>query len=99
MLDKLKQLHQMKQQMDAAKERLNHVSVKGEFQGVTVVANGNKKITEIIIPDSVLSRADKSELPKLLIIATNNAIQQAENVFETEMRFMAGGMMSGLGLS
>ena len=89
----------MKQQMDAAKERLNHVSVKGEFQGVTVVANGNKKITEIIIPDSVLSRADKSELPKLLIIATNNAIQQAENVFETEMRFMAGGMMSGLGLS
>jgi hypothetical protein len=99
MLDKLKQLHQMKQQMDAAKERLNHVSVKGECQGVTVIANGNKKITDINIPDSALSRTDKSELPKLLIIATNNAIQQAENVFESEMRSMAGGMMSGLGLS
>lgn len=99
MLDKLKQLHQMKQQMDAAKERLNHVSVKGECQGVTVVANGNKKITDIIIPESVLLRSDKTELPKLLITATNNAIEKAESVFETEMRSMAGGMMSGLGLS
>jgi DNA-binding protein YbaB len=33
MFDKMKQLHQMKEQMDAAKERMNAISVKGEYQG------------------------------------------------------------------
>ena len=43
MFDKMKQLQQMKEQMDDTKERLNHISVKGECQGITVVANGNKR--------------------------------------------------------
>jgi DNA-binding YbaB/EbfC family protein len=98
MLDKLKQLQQMKQQMDSAKERLNHISVKGECQGVTVVANGNKKITEVIIPQAAHERNDREALAELVLTATNSAIAQAENVFESEMRSMAGGMMGGLGL-
>lgn len=99
MFDKLKQLQQMKQQMDAAKERLEHISVRGESKGVIVVANGNKKITEIIIPQHLLSDTDAQELGKLMLTATNSAIQQAEQVFESEMRSMAGGLMGGLGLS
>lgn len=92
----MKQLQQMKEQMDAAKERLNSISVQGECQGVTVVANGNKKVLEIVIPDE-LATASKEELAELLIIATNKAIENAEGVFESEMRGMAGGLMGGLG--
>lgn len=96
MFDKMKQLQQMKEQMDAAKERLNHVSVKGECQGVTVVANGNKKVLEVVIPES-LEGSDREELAELIVIATNKAIENAEGVFESEMRGMAGGLMGGLG--
>lgn len=97
MFDKMKQLQQMKEQMDAAKERLNHISVKGECQGVTVVANGNKKITEVIIPKEIYSNADNEEVAELILLATNKAIESAEGVFESEMRGMAGGLMGGLG--
>lgn len=96
MFDKMKQLQQMKEQMDAAKERLNHVSVKGECQGVTVVANGNKKVLEVVIPES-LEGSDREELAELIVIATNKAIENAEGVFESEMRGMAGDLMGGLG--
>ncbi len=96
MFDKMKQLQQMKEQMDAAKERLNHISVKGECQGVTVVANGNKKIIEVVIPAS-LEGSSNEELAELLVIATNKALESAESVFESEMRGMAGGLMGGLG--
>lgn len=96
MFDKMKQLQQMKEQMDAAKERLNHVSVKGECQGVTVVANGNKKVLEVVIPES-REGSDREELAELIVIATNKAIENAESVFESEMRGMAGGLMGGLG--
>lgn len=98
MLDKLKQLHQMKQQMDAAKERLNHISVRGECQGVVVVANGNKKVIEVIIPQDTASRGNAAELGELVLAATNSAIEKAEGVFESEMRSMAGGLMGGMGL-
>ncbi|MFM1876528.1 MAG: hypothetical protein RL266_2265 [Bacteroidota bacterium] len=93
MFDKLKQLQQMKEQMDAAKERLNHISVRGECQGITVIANGNKKILEVVIPAGM----ENDEIAELVVIATNKALESAENVFESEMRGMAGGLMGGLG--
>ncbi len=93
MFDKMKQLQQMKEQMDAAKERLNNISVKGECQGITVVANGNKKILEVSIPQGM----ETEEIAELVVIATNKAIENAESVFESEMRGMAGGLMGGLG--
>ena len=97
MFDKMKQLQQMKEQMVAAKERLNHITVKGECQGITVVANGNKKITEVIIPKDVYVSADNEEIAELVVMATNKALESAESVFESEMRGMAGGLMGGLG--
>jgi nucleoid-associated protein EbfC len=99
MFDKLKQLQQMKQQMDAAKERLEHISVRGESKGIVVVANGNKKVTEVIIPQHTLQGAEAKELGHMILTATNSAMQQAEQVFESEMRSVAGGLMGGLGLS
>lgn len=94
----MKQLQQMKEQMDAAKERLDHISVKGECQGVTVISNGNKKITELVISNEIYASAKKEEIAELVVLATNRALENAERVFESEMRGMAGGLMGGLGL-
>lgn len=98
MFDKMKQLQQMKEQMDAAKDRLDHISVKGECQGVTVISSGNRKIKEVIIPQELYQRASNDEVAELVLMATNQALENAESVFESEMRGMAGGLMGGLGL-
>ena len=97
MFDKMKQLQQMKEQMDAAKERMNDISVKGECQGITVVSNANRKILEVIIPAEIYSNSSGEEVAELITIATNKALENAESVFESEMRGMAGGLMGGLG--
>ena len=94
----MKQLQQMKGQMDAAKERMNEISVKGECQGVTVISNANRKILEVIIPDEVYGKSSGNEIAELVTVATNKALESAESVFESEMRGMAGGLMGGLGL-
>lgn len=95
MFDKMKQLQQMKEQMDEAKLRMDDISVKGECQGVTVVSNANRKILEVQLPAS-LQETDPEELAELIVIATNKALEKAESVFESEMQGMAGGMMGGL---
>lgn len=97
MFDKMKQLQQMKEQMDDAKARMNDISVKGECQGITVISNANRKITEVIIPEEVYSNSSGEEIAELVTIATNTALENAEQVFESEMRGMAGGLMGGLG--
>jgi hypothetical protein len=97
MFDKLKQLQQMKEQMDAVKNRLDNISVRGECEGVTVVANGNRKIKEVILPANA-SSLSLDDLSELMLMATNRALENAESVFESEMRSVAGGMMGGLGL-
>ncbi len=83
--------------MDAAKERMNDISVKGECQGVTVVSNANRKILEVIILENVFSASSAEEISELITIATNKALENAEGVFESEMKGMAGGLMGGLG--
>ena len=97
MFDKLKQLQEMKSQMDDVKKRLDTIQVRGEGEGVVVVSNGNRKIVNVEISDSVLANG-KDEVEDLVLMATNRALEQAERVFESEMRSVAGGMMGGLGL-
>lgn len=83
--------------MDAAKERMNAISVKGEYQGVTVISNANRKIIEVIIPEEIYSKSTGEEIAELITIAANKALESAEGVFESEMKGMAGGLMGGLG--
>ena len=80
--------------MDEVKSRLDNIQVRGEAEGVVVISNGNRKIVDVVVPDSLA----KDDLEDLVLLATNRALEQAENVFESEMKSVAGGMMGGLGL-
>ena len=80
--------------MDEVKSRLDNIQVRGEAEGIVVISNGNRKIVDVVIPDSFA----KDDLEDLILLATNRALEQAENVFESEMKSVAGGMMGGLGL-
>ncbi len=86
-------LQQAKQQIEEAKARLNTILVEGESGNgkVKVVATANREIRSIAIADDLF--ADKDELEDFLIIALNNALQQAHDVNEREMEAAAKGGM------
>jgi nucleoid-associated protein EbfC len=81
------------------KKRLDAITVTGTAEGgkVTVNANGNKQILSINIDEDLVKEADKEQLEDLLLIAVNKALEQAENVSQSEMAAMTQQMFGGLG--
>ena len=81
------------------KKRLDTISVSSEVEGgkIKVTATANKSITSIEINQVFLKIADKVELEELLITAVNKALNQAEQVSQTEMQAATRDMMGGFG--
>lgn len=92
----LEKLQEMQQKMEDTKSRLQTITVKGSSPGnkVKVIVSADKKIQSVQI-DPQLLQQDPEELEDHLIIALNQAIQAAENVWESEMRSVALGFMPG----
>lgn len=96
MFDKL---FEAKQKAEDLKKRLDDITVTGSAEGgkITVTATGNKAIKSIIIDEEFLKSADKEELEDLLMIAVNRAIEQAENINQSEMAALSRDMLGGMG--
>ncbi len=96
MFDKLMEAQQ---KAGEVKKRLDAISVTGSSEGgkITVSANANKVIQSITIDDDFFKQADKEELEELLIVALNKALEQADNVSQSEMAAMTQQMFGGLG--
>lgn len=90
----MEQLQIMKMKMEEAKEKMDNLSVTGEAAGgdVKVVVNGNKKVKSIRIAPA-LQFSSSEELEEQLCVAFNRAIEQAEELYEKEMKGMASGML------
>lgn len=91
----LGKLQAMQGQVEEIKKRLETVIVEGSAEGIVVKINGNRKIQDIHIPEDLLG--DKEALEDILILATNRAIEQANNLHDTEMASQARNMLPGLG--
>jgi DNA-binding YbaB/EbfC family protein len=96
MFDKIMEAQQ---KAGEVKQRLDAISVIGTAEGgkITVTANGNKVIQSINIDEVFFKDADKEEIEELLLVAINKAMQQAENVSQSEMAAMTQQMFGGLG--
>jgi DNA-binding YbaB/EbfC family protein len=57
--------------------------VNGE---VEVICTGNREVKEVKINDSLFKIRDREEIEAWVIEATNNALRQAEQLAEAEMR-------------
>jgi DNA-binding YbaB/EbfC family protein len=81
------------------KKRLDAITVTGTAEGgkVSVTANGNKKVLSITIDEELVQEADKEQLEDLLLIAVNKALEQAENLSQSEMAAMTQQMLGGMG--
>ena len=95
MFDKL---IQAQQKAGEIKQRLDGITVSGSAEGgkITVTANANKIIQSVNIDEELLKDGDKEQLEELLVIAINKAMQQADNVSQSEMAAMTKDMFGGL---
>jgi DNA-binding protein YbaB len=96
MFDKIMQAQQKAEEI---KKRLDSVSVTGEAEGgkIKVTATANKYIKSIEIHPDLLQVSSKDELEELMAIAVNKAMEQAENISQTEMQAATRDMFGGLG--
>lgn len=87
------------QKAGEVKKRLDAITVTGTAEGgkITVLSNGNKVIQSVTIDTEFYKEADKEELEELLVVAINKAIEQAENLSQTEMAAMTQAMLGGMG--
>lgn len=96
MFDKL---FEAKQKAEDLKKRLDGITVSGSAEGgkITVTATANKAVKSITIDEEFLKSAEKEELEDLLVIAVNRAIEQAENINQSEMAALSRDMLGGMG--
>src|ERR1700712_4813741 len=94
MFDKI---FEAQQKAGEVKTRLDAITVTGTAEGgkITVNANGNKVIQSIQIDETFFADADREELEELLAVAVNKALEQAENVSQSEMAAMTQSMLGG----
>lgn len=90
-------LGEAKQKAEEMKLKLEAITVEGNAQGVKVIANANKKIISINIAPELLIPENKEQIEDLLLIAIENAMNQAENISAAEMKAMMGAIMPGMG--
>jgi|SRR4051794_14242213 DNA-binding YbaB/EbfC family protein len=100
MFDLFGKLQEAQQKMQEGKQKLANVTIDGEAGDgtVKVTVTGNREVKTISIDDRLLAPERKEELEDLLITALNRALQNAENMWEEEMKGLAGGMLGGIGL-
>ncbi|MCQ6961001.1 YbaB/EbfC family nucleoid-associated protein [Mucilaginibacter aquariorum] len=96
MFDKLMEAQQ---KAGEVKKRLDAISVTGTAEGgkITVQANGNKVVQSVNIDAAFFKEADKEELEELLVVAINKAMEQADNVSQSEMAAITSAMLGGMG--
>lgn len=90
----MKQMKKMQDQMMKAQEELGGKTVEGSAGGgvVTVIANGHKKITDIIIKPEAVDPDDVEMLQDLVLAAVNDALNRADEMANKDMGKFTGGM-------
>lgn len=94
----MKQAQKMQKQMAEAQEALSEKTLEMTSGGgaVKIVVTGKKEIKEIKINPEVVDPDDVEMLEDLILSAVNEAIRQADEIYNTEMTKITGGVGGGL---
>lgn len=92
MFGKIQEAKRMAEEM---KEKMERITVVSEKQGVRVSANANKVITEIKISPELVKDGNAEQIEDLLLVAISDALNQAHQVSEAEMKAMMSGILPG----
>jgi nucleoid-associated protein EbfC len=90
----LKQAQAMQEQMAKIQEQAASKTTNGTAGGgiVTVTANGAMQIVGVVIDPEVVKSGDVDMIQDLVVAATNEALRNAKDLMEGEMKALTGGM-------
>ncbi len=96
MLDKMKELMEMKRQADELKKELDASSVEvADVRGITLTINGSQYIQAVTLEEAMLSPANKKRLESDLLRAFNTAVKRSQELAAKKMRSMPGFNLPG----
>jgi len=91
MLDKMKQLMEVKHQVEQLKRQLENTTLQvTEIPGIKIAINGAQKFQSIEIDKTFLSADNKAKLERDLLNAINAAVNKSQNAATQKMRDMTG---------
>ena len=90
----MKQAQKMQKDMQKLQEELQERTVEASAGGgaITVVATGKKEIKEINIKPEVVDPDDVEMLQDLILAAVNEALRKADEMVNSEMSKITGGL-------
>lgn len=90
----MKQMQKMQKQMEDMQEELEEREVEATSGGgaVTALVNGKKELLNIKIDESVVDPEDVEMLQDLILAAVNEAMRKAEDLVNSEMKKVTGGL-------
>ena len=94
----MKQAQKMQRQMEEAQKELEEKEVTAAAGGgaVEVTVSGKKEITKVKLSEDVVDPDDSEMLEDLIMAATNEALRQMEEMAQSSMAKITGGLGGGL---
>ena len=90
----MRQLQAMQAEMERMQEELDAKEVETTAGGgaVAVRVNGKKEVTSIKIDPDVMDKEDPEMLEDLILVAVNEGLRQIEEMSQSEMSKITGGI-------
>jgi len=90
----MRQAQEMQQKMSQVQEELAKKTVDASVGGgmVTATVSGKNELLAIKIEKEVIDPEEQSMLEDLVVSAVNEALRKAQDMAQTEMRKLTGGM-------
>ena len=90
----MKQMQNMQKKMEKMQGELEEREVESSAGGgaITVTVNGKKELLNIEIDESVVDPEDVDMLQDLVMAAVNEALRKAEDMVNSEMKKITGGL-------
>jgi DNA-binding YbaB/EbfC family protein len=97
----MRQVQKMQQEMAAAQEQLKHEEVEASAGGgmVKVKVSGDLVVKSVVIDPAAIDPDDPELLQDMVLAATNEALRAAQELQQSKLGGLAGGMdLGSLGL-
>ena len=97
MLDKVKQMMDLKRQADQLKKELEAIKLEvSEVRGIKIVVNGAQSFQSIEIDEALLSPANKNRVQMDLLRSINTAVKKSQQQAANKMKNMPGFNLPGM---
>ena len=80
------------QQMQAMQRKMEAIQAEIEEKEISTTVNGKKEITKLELKPEIVDPEDIEMLQDLIMVAVNEGIRQIEEISNTEMSKLTGGL-------